>query len=226
MLVLREGEYMTVDDRPIPQTDAEWIAALQKGDEGAFATLVELYHTQMIRVATAFVNNTAVAEEVVQETWIGMLRGLGRFEGRSSLKTWLFSILLNKAKTIAKREVRHRHVVIYEEGSSTSSSVPRSRFQGAGDPEPGHWVKMPQDWNNLPEERMLSQETLDYLRSAIEELPPNQKEVLVLRDIEGWDSGEVCNVLNISESNQRVLLHRARSKVRAMLETYLEEGSQ
>jgi RNA polymerase sigma-70 factor (ECF subfamily) len=217
---------MTVDDRLQPKTDAEWVAALQNGDEGAFAALVELYHTQMIRVATAFVNNPAIAEEVVQETWIGLLRGLGRFEGRSSLKTWMFSILLNKAKSIAKREVRHRHVTIYEEGSSTASSIPHSRFHPADHASAGHWSIKPQDWNNLPEERMLSQETLDYLRAAIQELAPNQREVLVLRDIEGWDSADVCNVLNISETNQRVLLHRARSKVRAMLEDYLKEANE
>src|SRR5262245_33860106 len=168
---------MTVDDRLQPKTDAEWIAALQNGDEGAFAALVELYHTHMIRVATAYVNNPAVAEEVVQETWIGLLRGLGRFEGRSSLKTWMFSILLNKAKSTAKREVRHQHETIYEEGSSTTSSVPHSRFHPAGHPEAGHWVMLPQDWSNLPEERILSQETLDYLKAAIQELPANQREV-------------------------------------------------
>ena len=217
---------MTVNDRLQPQTDAEWVAALQNGDEGAFAALVETYHTQMIRVATAFVNNPAVAEEVVQETWIGLLRGLGRFEGRSSLKTWMFSILLNKAKSTARREVRHRHATIYEEGSSTASSVPHSRFHPAGHPEAGHWTIKPQDWSNLPEERMLSQKTLAYLQAAIQELPANQREVLVLRDIEGWESADVCNVLNISETNQRVLLHRARSKVRAMLEDYLSEATE
>jgi RNA polymerase sigma-70 factor, ECF subfamily len=203
-------------------SDAEWVAALKNGDERAFAALIETYHTQMIRVATAFVSDPAVAEEVVQETWIGLLRGIGRFEGRSSLKTWVFSILLNKAKSIAKREVRHRHVTIYEEGASTASSVPPSRFHPAGHPEAGHWAIKPQNWNNLPEEQILSQETLAYLQAAILELPANQREVLVLRDVEGWDTADVCNVLNISETNQRVLLHRARSKVRAMLEDYLK----
>lgn len=206
-----------------PLADADWVQALQRGDEEAFIALVEQHHSSMIRVALIYVG-VEIAEEVVQETWVAMLQGLNRFEGRSSLKTWLFSILLNKAKTIAKREIRHQHMSLIDDETATGTSVPPERFHSKDHPSSaGHWAIRPQSWEGIPEEHLLLQETLDIVKQSIMELPLNQREVLILRDIEEWSSAEVCNVLEISDTNQRVILHRARSKVRAVLERYLQE---
>lgn len=188
--------------------------------------LVEAYHTSMLRVARLFVPDEAVAEEVVQEAWLGVLRGLDRFEGRSSLKTWVFRILTNRARTRGRREGRSLPFSALGESATAGDepAVDPDRFCPSDDPEwADHWVTFPRDWGELPEERLLARETLSIIGAALEALPPSQREVITLRDVEGWTSEEVCNALEISETNQRVLLHRARSKVRRALEQYFGE---
>ncbi len=205
--------------------DLRLVEALRSGDETAFASLLDQYHASLVRLALIYVPNRTVAEEVVQETWLGVLQGLDRFEGRSSLKTWIFRILTNRAKTRGQREARS---VPFSNLANPASeldepSVDPTRFLPADDPEwPHHWVTDPHSWAEIPEEQFLSQETRAHIDRAIAKLPPNQREVISLRDIEGWNSVEVCDVLGISESNQRVLLHRARSKVRRALEEYFD----
>jgi RNA polymerase sigma-70 factor, ECF subfamily len=205
--------------------ELQLLASLRAGDEPAFAGLVQRYHAAMIRFATPYVPSRAIAEEVVQETWLGVLDGLDRFEGRSSLKTWIFRILMHKALTRGTRE--HRTLpfsaLIDPTQEGGEPAVDPERFQRAGVSYPGHWSDPPKRWEGAPEERLLSRETLGLVGAAIEALPPSQREVIVLRDVEGWTSPEVCNVLGITETNQRVLLHRARSKVRRALERYLDE---
>jgi RNA polymerase sigma-70 factor (ECF subfamily) len=206
--------------------DGELVEALRAGDEQAFAILVRRHHPAMVRVALMYVRTRAVAEEVVQDTWVGVLRGIDRFEGRSSLKTWIFHILVNTARSRATREARTIPFSSYVDPSSTAgeSSVDPSRFLPPDHPQwPGHWASPPTDWRDLPEAQLLSSETLSLVRQAVEQLPASQREVITLRDLGGWDSKEVCAALGISEGNQRVLLHRARSKVRRMLEEHLAE---
>jgi RNA polymerase sigma-70 factor (ECF subfamily) len=175
-----------------------------------------------LRVARGYVGSRAVAEEVVQETWLGVLRGLERFEGRSSLKTWIFRILTNVASTRAARE---RRSVPFSssasrEAATEEAAVPPERFLPADQERwPGHWALGPTAWPT-PEEGLLSAETRELIVAAIEQLPAAQRTVISLRDIEGWRSEEVCSALEISEGNQRVLLHRARAKVRNALESY------
>jgi RNA polymerase sigma-70 factor, ECF subfamily len=188
---------------------------LRAGDEAAFVTLVRSYGPAMLRVAQLYVRSRAVAEEVVQEAWIGVLDGADRFEGRSSLKTWIFRILANKAKTRAVREGRTIPFSALDPGEP---AVDPDRFRGPEDRYPGHWATPPM---SLPEERLLESETLALVRSEIDKLPPAQALVVTMRDVEGFDPDEVCNALEISETNQRVLLHRARSKLRNALEDYV-----
>ncbi len=191
------------------------LETLRQGDESAFERLIERYQSSMIRVALLYVPTRALAEEAVQETWIGVLKGLHRFEGRSTLKTWIFSILMNRAKTIAQREGRFQQVEWVDE-SDTEPAVPTERFQTADGMEHDAWksTNRPQSWDDIPEARLLSKETRQYIQQAINSLPNNQRTVITLRDIELLSSEEVCNMLGITETNQRVLLHRARSKVR------------
>jgi RNA polymerase sigma-70 factor (ECF subfamily) len=200
------------------------VAALRRGDETAFVTLVERYGASLLRLARTFVRDRAVAEEVVQETWLAVLNGIDRFEGRSSLKTWIFQILSNRAKTRAVRERRSAPFSAFAGDGEDVGVVDADRFRDAGHRWAGHWAAAPADWSALPEERLLGSETLAQVQAAIETLPPRQAQVLVLRDIEGWQPEEVCAALAISDGNQRILLHRARSKVRAALERYLAEG--
>lgn len=201
--------------------DHQLIESLRRGDEAAFLALVERYQSSMKRVALLFVNDPAHADEVVQETWIAVLRGLGGFEGRSSLKTWIFSILANRAKTTAQREGRYLPLTVSTDDEEPAVSP--DRFDPPGTQWAGHWTSFPISWDSIPEERLLSGETRDIIRRVIDRLPSGQREVIVLRDIEGWSSEEVCNALELSETNQRVLLHRARSKVRRALEEYLAQ---
>ena len=205
--------------------DLHLVALLRSGNEAAFVMLIERYHAAMLRLAIIYVTAQAVAEEVVQETWMGVLEGLNRFEGRSSLKTWMFRILINRAKTRAQREGRTIPFSSLPEVDADLSEpgVDPDRFLPSDHQRPGHWVSFPSNWNDLPEERLLSQEMRAHLEQAIAALPPGQREIIVLRDIEGWTSQETCHFLGISEVNQRVLLHRARSKVRGALEKYFEE---
>ncbi|MGZ6124089.1 MAG: RNA polymerase sigma factor [Myxococcales bacterium] len=195
------------------------VAALRDGDESAFLEVVRRYHSSMLRVAQIFVHNAAVAEEVVQETWLAVLEGLSRFEGRSSLRSWIFRIVANRARTRAQREARTEPFSAFEEEGEATPAVEESRFHPGGHPQwPGHWSSPPSAW---ADERLLTRETLELAREAIEKLPAMQKQVIVLRDVEGCSADEVCLALEISDANQRVLLHRARSKVRAELEVHL-----
>jgi len=169
-----------------------------------------------------YVGSQAVAEEVVQETWVGVLKGLDNFEGRCSLKTWMFQILINRAKTRGEREGRMIpfSAMFDPQSDHGESAVDPSQFND-NDPEwPGGWVTQPRNWDANPEQSLLSQEVKAYTQAAIDGLPPSQREVITLRDVQGWTSEEVCNVLGVSETNQRVLLHRARSKVRQALDQY------
>ena len=216
---------------PPPSTavdpDSELLSRLRDGEEAAFVSLVQRYNSLMLRVALTYVRTPAVAEEVVQETWLGVLDGLGRFEGRSTLKTWLFRILTNRAKTRGEREARTTPMSCLCSASEDEDApaVDADRFLSADHPRwPGHWAAAPSDWERIPDERLLGRETIECIRAAVEELPHRQREVIVLRDIEGWSAEEVCDALDVSEVNQRVLLHRARSKVRNALEAYLEAG--
>jgi RNA polymerase sigma-70 factor (ECF subfamily) len=200
--------------------DERLVAALRAGDEEAFASIVREWHSSLLRVAQIFVPSRAVAEDVVQETWLRVLGALDRFEGRSSLKTWVFRILVNTAKTRAQREGRTIPFSALQDSARVpEASVEPERFLPDDDPHhPGGWASPPRD---LPEERLLAAETRELIAAAIDALPASQRAVISLRDIEGWSSDEVRNALDISEVNQRVLLHRARSRVRRALEEYL-----
>ena len=192
---------------------------LRAGDEQAFAMLVTEHDGALRRVARTLVRTPTLADEVVQETWLSVVRGLDSFEGRSSLRTWIFRILMNRAKT---RGVRERRVVPFssladaEDDDDTTVDADRFVPRGAG-----RWVAEPARWSDLPEERLLARETLEAAQRAIEALPPNQRAVITLRDVEGWEADEVRDLLDISDVNQRVLLHRARAKVRRALEREL-----
>lgn len=207
--------------------DRQLVEALRGGDETAFVWLLEQHHTALHRLALMYVSNRHhIAEELVQETWLAVMQGIHRFEGRSSLKTWIFRILINQAKKRGQRESRQIpfSALWQPESEPAEPSVDPARFLPADDPNwPGHWALPPKSWDDLPENRLLSQETQAYLLQAIGSLPPSQQEVITLRDIEGWSSSEVCALLGLSEVNQRVLLHRARSKVREALEQYFDQ---
>jgi RNA polymerase sigma-70 factor (ECF subfamily) len=197
------------------------VAALRAGDEAAFAALVDRYSPSMIRVAQGYVRTRAVAEEVVQEAWLGVLKGLDRFEGRAALKTWIFRILVNTAKTRGEREARTVPFSSLASDEGGGPSVDPERFRDPSDAWGGHWAEPPERWETSPEHALLGAETRGVVDDVIKTLPAKQQQVVTLRDIEGWSSEEVCNVLGLSETNQRVLLHRARSKVRASLEDYM-----
>jgi RNA polymerase sigma-70 factor (ECF subfamily) len=205
--------------------DLYLIEQLRSGNEAAFEALIDRYATAMLRLAMVYVRSLAVAEEVVQETWLAVLESLCRFERRSSLKTWMFRILTNCAKTRAQREGRSIPFSSLEDFDTDHAehAVDPDRFLPVDHQRSGNWVSFPSNWEEMPEERLLSQETRVRIHLAIEAVPPNQREIIILRDIEGWTSEETCAFLGISEVNQRVLLHRARSKVRRVLETYFEE---
>jgi RNA polymerase sigma-70 factor, ECF subfamily len=207
----------------LSRDDRQLLAALRRGDESAFASLLEAYHPALVRVAMTYVRNRAVAEEVVQETWLGVLRGIERFEGRSSLKTWIFRITANIAKTRAEREGRTVpfSALLASEDANEPAVAPERFLDASHGRVAGHWAAPPTRWDTIPEERLRSKETLERIRDVIETLPPAQRAVITLRDIEQWSSEEVCALLDVSEVNQRVLLHRARAKVRAALEEHL-----
>ena len=207
--------------------DAELVAALVRGDEAAFVALVDRYHASMVRVASRFVPGPAVAEEVAQEAWIGLLRGIAGFGGRSSLKTWLFTILLNQARRRGATE--HRTVPFSalggDRGDEIVPSVEPERFFPAGHPDAGHWAAELADWAPSAEDALISAETDALIRRTINALPEGIRLVVTLRDLEGWSAEEVCHMLAITDTNQRVRLHRGRSRLRAAIEQYLG-GSQ
>jgi RNA polymerase sigma-70 factor (ECF subfamily) len=209
----------------VERTDAQLVAALRAGDEEAFRELVRDWHSSLLRVAQIFVPSRAVAEEVVQETWLRVLGAIDRFEGRSSLKTWVFRILVNTAKTRAQREGRSLPFsALHDPARVPEAAVDPDRFLPEDHERyPGHWSVPPRE---LPEERLLASETRDRIAAAIDALPPTQRAVISLRDVQGWTSDEVCNALDLSEVNQRVLLHRARARVRQALEDYLAPPEQ
>jgi RNA polymerase sigma-70 factor (ECF subfamily) len=199
--------------------DEQVVARLRAGDEQVFEALVTRHYATMMAVARTYVKSRAVAEEVVQETWIGVLQGLDRFEGRCSLKTWIIAILANKAKTRALREGRSVPFTALE---GDEGAVEPGRFRGHGETYPGHWRSSPSNWSATPEVVLHDRETLRVAMRAIADLPPVQQSVIRMRDLEGSSSDEVCTALAISAGNQRVLLHRARSRVRAALEAHLD----
>jgi RNA polymerase sigma-70 factor (ECF subfamily) len=193
------------------------VAALRAKDEAAFAWLLDRYDRSLHRVAMSFVSSRAVADEVVQETWLGVVRGIGGFEGRSSLKTWIFRIVMNVGRTRGEREQRTVPVPMVL-GDDTPTFAPE-QFRTT-EPYRRHWATPPQPWDEQPADRLLASETLAVVREAVDRLPAKQRTVICLRDIDGWTPGEVCALLDVSEANQRVLLHRARARVRDALEDY------
>jgi RNA polymerase sigma-70 factor (ECF subfamily) len=195
--------------------ESDLLARLRAGDEDAFMEIVMRYTPLMRRIALGYVRSPAVADDVVGDAWLGVLTGLGRFEERSSLKTWILRILINQARTRARREARSVPFssLAREDEDDGGPAVEPSRFG----PD-GGWLSPPADWRELPEERLLAAETLAAVRAAADALPRRQREVFLLRDVEGWDPADVAEALELSPGNERVLLHRARSKVRAALE--------
>ena len=207
--------------------EAGLVQALQHGDEAVFSAVMEAYSGSLLRLAMSFVPSRAVAEEVVQETWMGVLEGIGRFEGRSSFKTWLFRILTNRAKTRGTRERRYESFGLpgADSDGDDGPSLEDSLFVTEGSGK-GHWADPPQGWEaDTPERALLSKECRLAIEEAIDGLPDNQRQVITLRDVEGVSAEEICNILSISETNQRVLLHRARTKVRRVLDPYVRGGN-
>jgi RNA polymerase sigma-70 factor (ECF subfamily) len=202
MLVRRE--------QAAPDADAELVARLRAGEEEAFVALVARHHVAMLRLARSFVSSTAIAEEVVQDTWVGVLRGIDGFAERSTFRTWLMRILVNRAKSTGVSE--SRSVAVGDAGPV----VDRERFDATG-----AWMSPPQHWIEDSDDRMQAQALIDPIQTALSELPSRQRQVVVLRDVDGLTGQEVCEVLEISEANQRVLLHRGRSHLRQALEDEL-----
>lgn len=195
--------------------EAALVARLQAGDEAAFVSLVRRHHAAMTRFASAMVPNRAVAEEVVQDTWLAVVRGVERFEGRSSLRTWLYRILVNRARSTGAREHRSLPVDL-----TPAATVDPARFDAAG-----HWVEPPQPWtDDVVVERVAAAGMARRAMELLDALPPAQREVVLLRDVDGLAAAEVCDLLGLSEANQRVLLHRGRAGVRRLLEAELGEG--
>ena len=214
---------MSGTDLVASPADLALVERLRADDETTFMMLVEQHQAAMLRIARMYVSSHAVAEEVVQEAWLGIVNGLDRFEGRSSLRTWMYRIVVNVAKTRGRREGRSVPFSALA-GRKDESPIDPEWFQAASDRYPGHWRAFPDDWRGTPEDRLVGHETLQRIGRAIDSLPPMQAEVLRLRDVLGWSSDEVRNALELSETNQRVLLHRARSRVRRELDAYLSEG--
>jgi len=194
--------------------------AIRSGDEASFEALIGRYHGPMMRLAMTYLRDRSAAEDAVQETWLTCIKTLDRFEGRSSLKTWIFGILLNVARSRRRKESRilpFTSLFRRDAGDGRGATVDPSRFGSDG-----MWSAHPNNWSNVPETKLLDRETIDHVRAAIEALPDKQREVVILRDVAGLDADEVCGLLSISAANQRVRLHRGRALVRKMLEEYLK----
>ena len=208
--------------------EAALVASLRAGDEAAFMRLVERYQTAMVRLAQVYTGNRDVAEEVAQEAWLAALKHLDQFEGRSSFKTWLFHILVNGARSRGQREARSVPFSALASADGAESdggdepAVAPERFYSEGAEYAGGWRSFPQSWEHVPEAHLASRETRERILAAIERLPETQRGVIRLRDVEGYPASEVCDILGVSEANQRVLLHRARSRVRQALESYFD----
>ncbi|MEO7981922.1 MAG: RNA polymerase sigma factor [Sporichthyaceae bacterium] len=212
-----------------PPDDAALVDRLRSGDERAFAEVVATWSPMMLRVARSHLSTDASCEEVVQETWLAVVRGLAGFEGRSSLRTWVFRILTNLAKTRGVREARTVPMSSWGPDSDEPRTVDPDRFRGKGDAYPGHWTPLgsPARWEPGPEQSAVAAETRRLLADALHGLPERQRTVVTLRDVHGLDSDEVCGLLAVTAANQRVLLHRGRAKLRTVLEHYyrsLEEA--
>jgi len=207
------------------EVDRDVVDRLRAGDEAAFVALVDRHSAAMLRLASVHLSRAA-AEEAVQDAWLAVLEGIHRFEGRSSLKTWIFRILMNRSRTRAQREERSLPFsALVDPEEEAEPSVDPSRFLGADHPQwPHHWATPPKSWGESPEERLLTRESQARIQQAIDALPPGQRQVITLCDVEGWEPEEVCRLLGVTSTNQRVLLHRARSKVRRALEQYFEEA--
>jgi RNA polymerase sigma-70 factor (ECF subfamily) len=206
---------------PVTAEQAD-VTALRAGDEATFRRLFAQHHRVMKRVARSYVSSDAVAEEVVQETWLAVVSGIDRFEGRSALATWIFSVLINQAKTHQARERRSVPLSCIGDRDDRAA-VDADRFEQDEDAWPGHWATPPRPWQK-PDRRLLSLEARDHLRSALAELPARQRLVVALRDVEGASAAEVRDLLALSPENQRVLLHRGRSRLRSLLEGYMDEA--
>jgi RNA polymerase sigma-70 factor (ECF subfamily) len=205
-------------------TDDEIVAGVRSGDEAVFAQLLNEWSRSMLLLARTYVSTDASAEEVVQDTWLAVIRGIDRFEGRSSLRTWVYRILVNTAKKRGVREVRTVPWSSVAGGADDGPTVDPSSFRGAGDPYPGGWWSFPPEWRS-PEDPVLADEVRTQVRIALDALPERQRVVVTLRDVLGHTSDEVCHLLEISGANQRVLLHRGRAAVRAHLVPYLADGA-
>lgn len=208
----------------VGDSESEFLARLRSGDEAAFRELVKRHDRAMRRIAMSFVQTPSVADEVVQETWLAVIHGLCRFEGRSSLKTWIFRILVNRAQSRGARESRIiPFSSLVDPADEQGGTVDPSRFLPPGSAFDGYWAVSPSRFFELPEDCLLARETTELVAQAINALPPRQQQVIRLRDIEGWEAEEVCESLDISAANQRVLLHRARAAIRAAMEDHFSE---
>jgi len=220
-----EHTTLSTKGQALTKNEEQLIARLRKGDEGAFDELVNKHHGALIRMAMGHVADRNVAEEVVQDTWMAVIESLDRFEGRSSLRTWIFGILIHKAKDRGVREKRHTTFSAFESyDDDQGEAVDPARFQQSGE-WAGHWALPPQPWDDqTPEKLLANQQAVNAMQRAIDKLPPTLKHVLILRDLEGVESKEVCELLKITETNLYVRLHRARERVRQSVESYFEGG--
>lgn len=203
-------------------SDAELLASLLAGDEGAFKALVNRHHLAMVHAASYYVSSRSVAEEVTQDTWLAVIRGLCNFEGRSSLRTWIFGILVNQARARGTREsktIPFSAVATVED----DPTVDPGRFHPPDHRWAGHWAPFPEPWTDMPAQQVVDAETRAIIEDVMRDLPEAQRSVITLRDVDGRDSQEVCQLLGVTEANQRVLLHRARAKVRAAMESYFAQ---
>lgn len=213
---------LAIKSSSLTKAEGTVLERLRRGDEGAFDELVNQHHSALIRMAMGYVADREVAEEVVQDTWMAVIESLNRFEGRSSLRTWICGILIHKAKDRGVREKRHTTFSAFESyDDDNDEAVDPSRFQQTGE-WAGHWAFPPQPWDDqTPEKLLASQQAVNAMQRAIEALPATLKEVFILRDVEGVDAKEICEMLKITETNLYVRLHRARERVRAAVETAL-----
>ncbi|WP_437284769.1 RNA polymerase sigma factor [Sorangium sp. So ce406] len=213
---------------PTEESDASLVDGLRAGQQGALAELLRRYHRASIRVALTYVGSDALAEEVAQEAWLGIVQGVERFEGRSSFKAWLFCIVANIARRRGRREARTVPFSALGDGDGDDERGPTvdpSRFQEGGRWD-GHWAVPPAGMSDVPDDRLFGLEVRAFIERAIRELPALQQRVIVLRDVEGTSAEEACSILEITEANQRVLLHRARAKVRSAVESLLNEAKE
>lgn len=206
---------------PARRDECELVAALRSGDEAAFLSLVTRHHRAMVRVARAYLPSDAAAEDAVQEAWLGVLKGIDGFEGRASLKSWMYRIAIYCAKSRGASDGRLVPLSSLEEDGEEGPAVDPDRFQPEGARYANNWSQPPEEWSD---ERLGTAEAATFAKAEIERLPVRQRMVMTLRDVDGLDSGEVCELLGISEGNQRVLLHRARARVRAAMEGHMKEG--